>query len=128
MDSDEPVSRWVRATRGRAMTLAEVVVATAVVAVMLVAALNTLGASARGYVVAGRAQQGGVLAEQLMAEIVQNCYKDPDGSPLFGIEAGDTGTGRTGYDDVDDYHGCRSPRLWHETAPLFPARTAGPGR
>jgi len=98
-------SHRARSTRGRGLTLVEVVVATAVVALMLVAALNTLGASARGYLVARRAQQGFVLAEELMAEIMQGWYEDPDGSPLFGLETGDTGTGRLGYDDVDDYHG-----------------------
>jgi hypothetical protein len=96
-------------------------VAAAVVAVMLVAALNTLGAAARGYFVARRAQQGGILAEQLMAEIVQSCYKDPDGTPLFGLEAGESGTGRLGYDDVDDYHG------WLDCPPLARDGTPVPG-
>jgi len=118
-NADELASHRLGVMRGRAMTLVEVVVATAVVAVMLVAALNTLGASARGYVVARRAQQGGILAEQLMAEIVQSWYEDPDGTVLFGLETGDTGTGRMGYDDVDDYHGLSDyPPLARDGTPV----------
>ncbi len=118
-NADGAQSRRVRTARGRGMTLVEVVVATGVVAVMLVAALNTLGASARGYVVARRAQQGGILAEQLMAEIVQSWYEDPDGTVLFGLETGDSGTGRMGYDDVDDYHALSEfPPLARDGTPV----------
>lgn len=103
--TDEPASGRARPIWGQGMTLVEVVVSTAVVGLMLVAALNTVGATARSYAAARNLQQGHLLAQQLMAEILEGRYEDPGGSPVFGREAGETTTGRSGYDDVDDYDG-----------------------
>jgi len=85
-----------------------------IVAVVLVAALQTLGAAARARSVQAAQCQAPALARLLMAEIRQSRYADdtvPDGPP--GPEAGEaTDKDRTLFDDVDDYNGLleTSPR------------------
>jgi hypothetical protein len=53
---------------------------------------------------ARQAQQGKALARELMAEIFQVSYKDPQGGTTFGPESGETGSTRANFDDVDDYN------------------------
>ena len=86
----------------------EATISTIIVAVMLVAALNTVGASKATQHRATLVSQGQLLAEALMTEILEQDYQDPDGTPVFGLETGESATGRTAYDDVDDYHGWTS--------------------
>lgn len=88
-----------------AFTLVEVVISLLVVGIMLVAALNTVGGVFRTYAIAQERQQGDALAMELMAEILHERYEDPNGSPAFGLEAGESSALRAGYDDVDDYDG-----------------------
>ncbi len=106
----------------RAFSLAEVVVATFIVGVMLVAALRTVGSAARGRVAMANHERGVLLAQQLMSEILQADYVEPDESPVFGPEAGETGGTRGAFDDVDDYHG------WTASPPQAKDGTALPGR
>ena len=40
-----------------------------------------------------------------MAEILQQYYLEPDDTPVFGRESGESGGDRTDWDDVDDYDG-----------------------
>jgi MSHA pilin protein MshD len=93
----------------RAVSLAEVIVALLVVSVMLVAALQTVGAArATDYKVAER-NQALLLAEALMAEILQQAYVDPlDGPGSVGIRAEEAVGNRSLFDDVDDYDGWRA--------------------
>jgi prepilin-type N-terminal cleavage/methylation domain-containing protein len=86
-------------------TLVEVVISIVVVGIMLVAALNTVGGVFRSYAIARERQQGYALATELMAEILQARYEDPNDSPVFGVESGESSTPRIDYDDVDDYDG-----------------------
>ncbi len=102
---DHSTSYRAQVPHGLGLTLVEVVGASALIALMLVAALNIVGATAKGYARVCELQQGTVLADQLMAEIVQQRYEDPNGDPVFGLEGGESSAPRTGYDDVDDYHG-----------------------
>ena len=88
----------------RAFSLAEVVVATLIVGIMLVAALKTVGASVRGRIAMANRERGFLLAQQLMSEILQADYAEPDESAVFGPEATETGGTRAPFDDVDDYH------------------------
>ncbi len=90
----------------RAMSLVEVVVATGVVGVMFVAAIGMVGASRKGEFFLDERARGGLLAEGLMGEILQQAYEDPQEPPGgFGLEAADSSAGkRTLFDDVDDYH------------------------
>lgn len=91
-----------------AFTIVEAVISTIIVAVMLVAALSTVGASRLTEHKASLAHQGRLLAESLMAEVLRCDYEDPNGAAVFGREAGESATTRTDFDDVDDYDGWSS--------------------
>jgi hypothetical protein len=72
---------------------------------MMAAVLRTVAvaraAQARNQYVA----QADALAVDLMTEITDKHYSDPDQSPVFGCESGEAASGRSGFDDVDDYDG-----------------------
>ena len=98
----------------RAFSLVEAIVASGIVALMLVASLNLLAGAARTRATDSGHRTGLMLANQLMAEIQQQPYKDE--TPLnltFGPELGESGTTRAGFDDVDDYSNFQEkpPRL-----------------
>ncbi len=102
-----------------AFTIVEAVIATVIVAVMFVAALNTVGASRLTQHRASLLSRGRLLAESLMSEILLQDYRDPDGTPVFGREPGELATTRTAYDDVDDYDGwSASPPIAKDGVPL----------
>ncbi|MCP4592725.1 MAG: PKD domain-containing protein [bacterium] len=90
----------------RGFTLAEAAVSMVVVSVMLVAALNTVGAARAGQWTTGVRARGAPLAQELMSEILQQPYEDPDSGPgTFGLGASEVGDGsRALWDDVDDYY------------------------
>ena len=95
----------------RAFTLVEAVVSLLIVGAVLVAALNTVGASRLSQYRTSQTTRGQLLAESLMAEILQHDYQDPNDTPVFGIEPGESTTTRADFDDVDDYDG------WSSTPP-----------
>jgi MSHA pilin protein MshD len=99
-----PAKHW-RRTRADAFTIVEAVLSTIIVGVMFVAALNTVGAARVTQYRAALVERGQLLARLLAAEIVQQSYRDPDGTPVFGREANESATPRTAWDDVDDYDG-----------------------
>lgn len=90
---------------GRAFTLMEAVISTVIVAVMFTAALNTVGASRITQHKAALVARGRMLAEALMAEILQQSYQNPAEPHVFGLESGESGSTRGAYNDVDDYSG-----------------------
>ena len=93
--------------------------ATFIAGVMLVAALRTVGASVRGRIDMANRERAVLLAQQLMAEILQADYAEPDESDVFGPEATETGGTRAAFDDVDDYHGwTASPPEAKDGTPL----------
>jgi len=107
-----------------AFTIVEAVISTVIVAVMFVAALNTVGASRLTQHRASLVSRGRLLAESLMSEILRQDYQEPDAVPVFGRESGELATTRAAYDDVDDYHGwSASPPVARDGAPL--ANTTG---
>jgi MSHA pilin protein MshD len=89
----------------RAFTLVEAVVSLLIVSTMLVAALSTVGASRLSQYTITEYSRGQLLAEALMAEILQQDYSDPNDTPVFGPESGESTTTRADFDDVDDYNG-----------------------
>lgn len=101
-----------RTDRGHAMgagfTLIEAVMSILIVGLMLVAALNTVGASKVAQ--ARNAEQviGPMLAQDLMSEILSQAYEEPVSSVSFGRETGEYSSSRPEYDDVDDYNGWSS--------------------
>jgi MSHA pilin protein MshD len=88
----------------RGMTMVEVAFSSFLVGLMLVATMNAVAAVFRTRLEARQGQQGKALARELMAEIFQGSYQDPQsGSTTFGPESNETGTTRANFDDVDDY-------------------------
>jgi prepilin-type N-terminal cleavage/methylation domain-containing protein len=88
-------------------TLVEVVVSMAVVALAIVAALQTIGAVVRTRGTVHERRAGRALARALAAEIAGQAYAEPlatPGGPL-GPEAGEADGTRAAFDDVDDYAG-----------------------
>ena len=89
-------------------TLIESVMSILIVGLMLVAALNTVGASKLSQMRNAEQVIGPPLAEDLMAEILNQLYEEPDDSVDFGRESGESGGDRADWDDVDDYDGHSS--------------------
>ncbi len=95
----------------RGFTLIEAVISIVLVGVLLVAAINTLGATAVSKRNIEHQARGYTLAADLMAEILNQAYEEPVDTPGFGRESGESGGDRVDWDDVDDYDG------WSATPP-----------
>lgn len=94
------------ANLNQGLTLLEVVVATMVTGVMLVAALDSVGAVFRTHRQNADRLCGMSLTHELMAEIMSLPYKDPTAMiSLIGTEDGESSANRATFDDVDDYNG-----------------------
>lgn len=91
-------------SRRRGLSLAEVVVSTLLVGILLTAALVSVGAAARTMGSAGEASNATCLARQLLEEITRLPYDDPNQSPVFGRESGEIAAvgDRSLCDDIDD--------------------------
>ncbi len=105
----------------------EVVICTLLVGMMLVAAMNAVGAAIRGRVSTGDAARARELAVQLMAEILANDYIEPVDTPTFGRETGEFDGTRARWDDVDDYHHWMQAPPWTAAELRSPIRPAGSG-
>ena len=92
-------------------TLVEAVISIVLVGVLLVAAINTLGATAVSKRNIEHQALGYTLAADLMAEILSQAYEEPVDTVIFGRESSESGGERTEWDDVDDYDG------WSATPP-----------
>src|SRR3954470_21891713 len=108
--------------RRRGLTLIEVVASTMIVGLMVVAALNALAAATKSSNSIGNRAVAAGLADELMSEIMMQPYSDPDGSPIFGHESGESTSVRSAFDDVDDYHG------WNASPPQYRDGTTIPDR
>jgi type II secretory pathway pseudopilin PulG len=106
----------------QALTLIEIVSSTMIVGLMAVAALNTLGAATRSADSLGNRAVAAGLADELMSEILQVAYSDPNSSPVFGPEGAESSGPRSAFDDVDDYDG------WNKSPPQYRDGTAIPNR
>lgn len=91
--------------RGAGFTLVEAVICILLIGVALTAALRTVGASASAGAITERRALGMMLAQDLLAEIVDQPYEDPDEPNLLGLEGDELLGDRTTFDDLDDYHG-----------------------
>ena len=101
-----------RRTQNRSgLSLIEVVISTLLVGVLLVAAMDCVGAVIRGRLGVGDSGKAEQLLRQLMSEIMEQEYEEPDDPPVFGRESSESGSDRTNWDDVDDYH------LWSSSPP-----------
>ncbi len=88
----------------RGLTLVEVAISTLLVGLVMVASLKSVGAVTRTWQVTAEQNKGPRLAHQLLTEIMQAPYEDPeDPSGNLGLETGESGLTRADFDDVDDY-------------------------
>jgi hypothetical protein len=95
----------------RGLSLIEVVASTLIVGLMAVAALNSLGAATRSSNSIGNRAVALGLADDLMTEILQLPYSDPNQTPVHGPESGEAAVFKYLFDDVDDYNN------WSEQPP-----------
>lgn len=115
-------------TRHRpAYSLVEVVIATLLVGILMVASLDTVGGSTKSWLVANQSLEAERLAHELMSEVLAQAYSDPDTTDDpdledFGPEAGETSTStRIDFDDIDDYDD------WTASPPVMPDGSAVAG-
>ena len=102
-------------------TLVDSVVAVVIVSLMVVAGLRAAAASQVAQYKSAERAIGRMLADGLLAEIMQLSYEDPSLPPVFGRESNETATSRGNYDDVDDYNG------WSQSPPQDKDGVAMPG-
>jgi MSHA pilin protein MshD len=94
--------------RRSGFTLAEATVASVIVAIVIVTAMNAAGSVRKTEMSAANRAFGVRLAETLMEEILLTDYIDPQTKvDAIGLDAGETQSNRRTLDDVDDYHGLR---------------------
>jgi hypothetical protein len=89
----------------------ETVLCIVVTGLMLAAALSAVAASRVGQYRITERQRGELLAQELMAEIVAQRYKESDEDANLGTDSGEAGGARATWDDVDDY------RAWSASPP-----------
>lgn len=97
--------RRIRAVGG--FSQMEIVASTALVGIVMVATMSSIAASRKRVAFELIRLQGQSLANELLTEILALPACDPEdgASTTLGLESGDSGgTGRTRWDDVDDYH------------------------
>ncbi|HUG67600.1 MAG TPA: hypothetical protein VMM76_07605 [Pirellulaceae bacterium] len=99
------------------LSLVEVLFATVIVSFILVTSLDGLGGALKMWNVATWRSDAYGLAEQLMAEIMQQEYKEP-GTSLLGIDLGESASNRADWDDVDDYDGWSSAPQYKDGTPI----------
>ncbi len=122
MSPVRPIERRRHVAR-QSMTMVESVVAMVIVSVMLVAALNTVGAARTGQRKMSDRARGMLLAQALMSEILQQDYQEPVDTPLFGRESSESAGDRAAYDDVDDYDGWTAMPLEYKDGSEMPNLT-----
>jgi hypothetical protein len=91
--------------------MVEAMVSVALVGVLLVVALNTVGVSNANQYRSAQRATADALAQGLVEDVLQLPYEDPAVAPLFGTEPGETAGSKVNYDDVDDFGG------WTESPP-----------
>ncbi len=103
----------------RGFSLAEVLISSMLVGVVLVGALQVLGGAIQTRKRTAAQLDGPRLAMELWSEIMSKPYEDPElPEGTLGPEAGETSS-RLNFDDVDDFHGWfRSPPEDISGAPL----------
>lgn len=93
----------------RGFSLIEVAISSLLVGSILVAAMSTTGAVLRFRSSTSDVARAALLAADLLAEIHDQPYADPNQTPVLGRETGETT--RLQLDDADDYSG------WTESPP-----------
>ncbi|MCK5271625.1 MAG: hypothetical protein KAJ52_03570 [Sedimentisphaerales bacterium] len=82
----------------------EVLLSSVIISIILVSGLRLFGNLGRSQQVLLDQSSADFLALQMVEEIKQQFYEDPDGSIVFGREPEESAVDRSDFDDVDDYH------------------------
>ena len=108
-----PILKELRNRRG--VTLVEVAVSSFLISMLTIASLKSVGGAMNNWNTVTIKYNEALLAEQLLNEIMQAGYTDPDGSPVFGIEGSEPSSpaNRSAFDDIDDYDN------WAESPPKY---------
>lgn len=106
------------ARRSAGFSLIEVVISTMLVGLVLVGAVQALGGLVRGRASVAELDRAKVLATDLLAEVLENEYADPDEPPVFGAESSENSATRAAFDDIDDF------QSWDATPPVDRAGAA----
>ncbi len=93
----------VKRKRHQGFTQVELAVSVVIVGVLMLASLNSIAASRRSHYAESARAMGGVLANNLLAEISKLPLREPTCDCGFGPEAGEVGSDRRLFDDIDDY-------------------------
>ncbi len=90
----------------KGLSLVEVVVSTLLVGLVLVTSMKTVGGVIRTWQVTEKQHDGMTLAVDLMTEVLQAWYTDPE-DPFEGLgtDSNESSNPRTEFDDTDDYNG-----------------------
>ena len=96
------------ATNKRGFTLAEALMATALLALCCATLGEAIVAGQMQAYDAQRTLRATIMGEELMERVLSLPYNDPNGASNLGPEAGEASPG--GFDNIDDYHG------YHESA------------
>ena len=86
------------------LTLVEVAVSSLIVGALFVAVMNTVGSAQTTTILNARRLRALQLAQDLLAEVLAQPYVDAAAGATLGPEGDENDLGRTGFDDVDDYH------------------------
>jgi type II secretory pathway pseudopilin PulG len=98
------------ASRRIGSTIAEIVVSTAIVGVVITGALESIGMVYRTRRINANRLTVPGLAQELMAEVLSMAYEDPTNpGGALGLDSGETSANRSTFDDVDDFH------LWNSS-------------
>src|SRR5258708_15138304 len=90
----------------RGITLWETAMSTFLVGMVLVTATTTSGTSIHMQASAAKRAKAGYLAHALIGEMLELSYMQPgQTASAIGLDAGESATSRTNYNDVDDYNG-----------------------
>ncbi len=100
-------------------SLIEASLSVVIVAVMFAAVIQTVAAARMSQYKTDGRSRGSALAHDLMAEILQQSYDEPDGPGPIGRDTFELAFSRAGFDDVDDYDGwIASPPQLKDGTPL----------
>jgi hypothetical protein len=104
------------------LTFVEAVLSVAITSVLILMSLSSMGSIAKGRMVATVNYQGTMLAEQLMTEICQNAYIDPNNGTALAPAANERSTpaSRNLFVGVGNYNG------WTESPPQYKNGTTIP--
>jgi prepilin-type N-terminal cleavage/methylation domain-containing protein len=92
-------------------TMIEATISVAILGILLVVALQVVGASTRNQYQTAQRLTAAALAQSFINDIIQLPYQDPGSIVNFGIEPGESLVSKANYDDVDDFNN------WTESPP-----------